>query len=271
MIDRLKVLIEKQKVVIKTFLKRLRNFIFHNEAIYSVVAHAISIGFYVYIQLVKLTSRISIEVPDSYKKIKKQPVIFCFWHGRLLAPIIARKVSTKVSVLLSQGKDAELIAFLMKLFKVGTIRGSSARDRQDKGGAGGFKQMVKLLEDQKENVAIAPDGPIGPRMRVAPGVAMLSLVAGASIIPLTISARSKIIFNTWDKFLLLLPFSKIRVKFGEPIVPFYENNKRKSLEEYRQEIENFMIALTHELDKKMKTKLIMPAERDKKNNPLKRK
>jgi len=264
-------LLEKQKEHIKAFFKKVRNFIFHNEIIYAATSRIISIAFYGYIMFVKFTSIISIELPKNYNEIQKEPVIFCFWHGRLMAPIIARKCTSKVSVLLSQGKDAELVVLLMRMFKVGTIRGSAARNRQDKGGASSFKQMVRMLKEQKENIAIAPDGPIGPRMRVASGVAMLSLITGAKVVALTVSARPKIIFNTWDKFLFLLPFSKIRVKFENPVAPYDCNNNRKELETYRSEIENVMISLTHEIDKKMKTKLISPEDVDKKNNPFKRK
>lgn len=209
-------------------------------------------------------------------KIRNKPLIFIFWHGRSFAPLLARRYTGKASVLLSKGKDGDMLAFLMKFFKLSTVRGSTGRKDKgtvvvDKGGADSFKQMVKLIKHKNTSVAISPDGPIGPRMRVHRGTPMLSLLTNTPVVPVTISASRRFIFKTWDSYFLPLPFSKIVVKVGDPMFPRNKNNEKKQQSAYLEEIETTMISLTQELDKIMKSSIIYPSNVDKRNNTLKRK
>jgi lysophospholipid acyltransferase (LPLAT)-like uncharacterized protein len=60
--------------------------------------------------------------------------------------------------------------------------------------------MVKALQNESD-IAIVPDGPRGPRYEAQIGVIELSKLTGKPIVPITFSA-SKIMLNTWDRFLL---------------------------------------------------------------------
>jgi len=67
-------------------------------------------------------------------------------------------------------------------------------------------------------VAIAPDGPRGPRCKVQPGVIQLAKLSGRPIFPFTFSATPRKVLHTWDRFILPLPFSRGVFVWGDPIV-----------------------------------------------------
>lgn len=137
-------------------------------------------------------------------------VIGAFWHGTLLMmPLVYRGRGLKV--LVSRHRDGEFIGRMIKLLGVGTIRGSTTR-----GGASGIRGLARALKEGYD-VAIAPDGPRGPRHRVQPGVIQLAKMSGCPIFPLTFSASPKKLLHTWDHFLIPFPFSRGVFMWGEPI------------------------------------------------------
>jgi len=170
------------------------------------------------------------------------PSIVTFWHGRLfLLPFVLREYAEKVAVLISRHRDGELIAQIVERMGFKTVRGSAGKG---KGGERAFKEMVKLIEEGYI-VAITPDGPRGPREVVKPGVAKLAVKTGAPVYPLTFSAEWKFQLNSWDRFLVPLPFSKCRVVLGEPINP----QSFRSEESLRSEIELKLRELTEKADR----------------------
>lgn len=170
------------------------------------------------------------------------PSIVTFWHGRMfLLPFVLREYAEKVAVLISRHRDGELIAQIVERMGFKTVRGSAGKG---KGGERAFKEMVKLIE-KGYIVAITPDGPRGPREVVKPGVAKLAVKTGAPVYPLTFSAEWKFRLNSWDRFLVPLPFSKCRVVLGEPINP----QAFRSEESLRSEIELKLRELTEKADR----------------------
>lgn len=170
------------------------------------------------------------------------PSIVTFWHGRMfLLPFVLREYAEKVAVLISRHRDGELIAQIVERMGFKTVRGSAGKG---KGGERAFKEMVKLIEEGYI-VAITPDGPRGPREVVKPGVAKLAVKTGAPVYPLTFSAEWKFRLNSWDRFLVPLPFSKCRVVLGEPI----NLQAFRSEESLRSEIELKLRELTEKADR----------------------
>ena len=49
------------------------------------------------------------------------------------------------------------------------------------------------------------------------GVLYLAREAGVPIIPVAVAAHPKIVFKTWDRFELPLPFSRMILRVGEPL------------------------------------------------------
>jgi lysophospholipid acyltransferase (LPLAT)-like uncharacterized protein len=119
-------------------------------------------------------------------------LILAFWHGRLLMmPYCYRE--DRMSILISQHRDGEMIARTMGWFGHDSIRGSSTR-----GGTSALKAVVKHLRAGKD-VAFTPDGPRGPRHRVQGGVIQAARLGGVPIVPVTFSAHPAKVFSSWDR------------------------------------------------------------------------
>ena len=178
-------------------------------------------------------------------------LIGTIWHSRImLSPSIWPKGAQPAKVLISRSGEGDAIARAAALNGVGAIRGSSLnlkKREKAKGAMSGFKQMVRHLRDGG-CMAIMPDGPRGPRMRLGLGPLMIAQMAGVPIVPATWSTRWGKTFNSWDRFILPFPFGKGVIAYGEPITVPKEADA-ETLEALRAELEARMIALTHEVDR----------------------
>jgi lysophospholipid acyltransferase (LPLAT)-like uncharacterized protein len=65
--------------------------------------------------------------------------------------------------------------------------------------------------------AITPDGPKGPRYEAKKGIVELARLANKMILPVTYSSSKKRVIQSWDRFLLPYPFSRIVFVWGDPI------------------------------------------------------
>ncbi len=141
------------------------------------------------------------------------PVIFAFWHRSLLA--CAHRFRNKdIAILISRSFDGELIARIVERLGFVAIRGSSSR-----GGAAGLRAMSEAYK-AGHRCAITADGPRGPSQIAKPGAAQLAQLVGATWVgafyALPISAWT---LNSWDKFLIPKPFSKVLVTFPPHVAP----------------------------------------------------
>jgi lysophospholipid acyltransferase (LPLAT)-like uncharacterized protein len=167
-------------------------------------------------------------------------VIGAFWHSRLLMMPLAYK-GKKLSFLVSPHRDGQVVGKALKRFGFHAILGSTSKK-----GFSAIREMTKSLRSGSD-IAIAPDGPRGPRFVVQIGVIELAKLTGSPVIPLTFSASRKKIFNTWDRFLLPCPFSKGVIIYGEPI-DVDPDCDRAHLEEKRILLEKRLVELTEKAD-----------------------
>ncbi len=117
----------------------------------------------------------------------------------------------RVGMMVSQHRDGEFIARAVKLFGIDSLRGSTTR-----GSLSALRGMVRFYRTGA-NLAITPDGPQGPRHVVQMGVIELARQTGAPIFPVTYGASCKKVFNSWDHFILPLPFCRVVYMWGEPL------------------------------------------------------
>jgi len=179
------------------------------------------------------------EIPRSFWE-RGVPAIGAFWHGRLLMmPLIYR--GKKLSFLVSSHRDGQVVGKSLTRFGFHAILGSTYRR-----GFSAFKQMVKAHQNGSD-IAIAPDGPRGPRYRVQIGVIELAKLTGRPVVPISFSASKKKVFKTWDHFLLPYPFSKGVFIWGEPIVVDPDGD-RTHMEEKRALLEKRLNELTERAD-----------------------
>ena len=91
--------------------------------------------------------------------------------------------------------------------------------------------------------AITPDGPRGPKYQVATGIIQLAQLTNAPIIPVSYDLSWKIALNSWDGFLIPLPFSRVILRIGTPVtVPQSADNEER--EHKRLELETILKSLS---------------------------
>ena len=136
--------------------------------------------------------------------------ILAFWHRHLLLMPYAYQ-GPRISVLVSQSKDGELIARTVARLGIDSSRGSSSR-----GGVAGLRALLRKAEEGWD-IAFTPDGPRGPASEVQPGVILAAAATGLPVVPVAIAASRAKRLNSWDRFLVPLPFSTVHFVYGEPL------------------------------------------------------
>jgi lysophospholipid acyltransferase (LPLAT)-like uncharacterized protein len=172
-------------------------------------------------------------------RAQRRNVIYAFWHGHLLY-LMYRYRGSGVYILVSQSEDGEMLSRILQRFGLPTIRGSSSR--------GGRRSLLELVRRARAgaSAAIAPDGPRGPRHQAQSGIITLARLTEIPIIPLAVGARWKIECQSWDRFLLPLPGSRVIVAYGESVV-VPSDADTEVLEQKRQELEGKLLKLTEEV------------------------
>jgi lysophospholipid acyltransferase (LPLAT)-like uncharacterized protein len=131
------------------------------------------------------------------------PTIFAFWHRSLLT-CAHRFRNRDIAILISRSFDGELIARTVELLGFRAIRGSSSR-----GGASALRQIAEAYR-AGHICAFTADGPRGPAMVAQPGPVHLAQLVDApwagTFYALPLSAWQ---LNTWDRFLIPKPFSRV--------------------------------------------------------------
>ena len=194
--------------------------------------------FYRLILCYSWTFRLKIENDKDWMEYRRNGgvVLLCTWHQQFFSAIRPfKKYKTfNPSIMISQSKDGEIVARMALRNGWDPVRGSSS-----KGGMGALKKMIANLKENKLAVHII-DGPIGPSGIVKAGAIRLAHAANAVIVPLSVSAEKAWYFNSWDKFLLPKPFSKVFLRFGK-MIKFDRVKDRESFEKQRKHLEEIML------------------------------
>jgi len=140
-------------------------------------------------------------------------VLLCIFHQQFFPLIEQSKKYKKFSpcVMISRSRDGDIVAPVFQLAGWQVARGSSS-----KGGKQAMEEMVKAISDNGLGANIV-DGPTGPIGKVKPGSVRIAQKSGAVIVPCCVAAESAWYFNSWDRFMIPKPFSKLVIKFGNVI------------------------------------------------------
>ncbi len=192
---------------------------------------------YYFVQLYSMTFRLKIENEDHWQKLVRQgtPVLLCGWHQQFFSAIRHFKSYSRFhpGLMISQSKDGDLISGVANRTGWITPRGSSSQ--------GGKRAMGAMIDHLKAHGfgAHILDGPRGPMGRVKAGVIKMALEAETMVVPFYTRASHAWIFNSWDRFMLPKPFSRVYITFGQAI--WFENFKDpKQFEDHRLYLENIM-------------------------------
>ena len=216
-----------------------------------------------YMGLVRRTTRWTFEGVENLTPLQesRQGFIACAWHSRFLMTTAGwSKMNQKPHVLISKSRDGNLVAFTSKFLKAGVIRGSrrSKLSGASKRGAGALRDMVQTLKNG-DCIFMTPDGPRGPRMRMGEGPLRLAKLSGAPMIAYGLSTSNKVLFNSWDRFMLPLPFGRGKIIWAGPVYVAADASDVE-IETQRLRLENLLNQATQTADISVGNSPILPAE-----------
>lgn len=186
-----------------------------------------------FIRLLRATIRLSHHGDAEMRRMEREGerFIIAFWHRHLLLMPYSYR-GKRISVLISQHKDGELIARTMGHFGIGSSRGSSTR-----GGAAGFRDLLRRVREGYD-LGITPDGPRGPASVVKPGAIQLAALSGLPLVPVALGASRAKYLKSWDRFVIPLPFASVALVYGEP----YRVPRDAEIEPAARELEHRLLA-----------------------------
>lgn len=163
-------------------------------------------------------------------------IIYCIWHENLLLPSIYFG-RPDIAVLISQHRDGQLLASLIRSIGMGMVCGSSTR-----GGADAVRRMVS--DDAPfRHLAVTPDGPRGPRRVVQQGLVYVASRTGMKVACVGVGYRRPWRLGSWDRFAIPRPFTRARCLTGG-LISVPAGLRAAQLEPYRLLIQAEMDRLT---------------------------
>lgn len=162
--------------------------------------------------LLKLTVRVEHvgRLPD----FEIGPHIACAWHEALLPYFVAAMPYPRAHVWMNHPlwymRGIHVFLGWMGVRKL--VLGSS--------GHGGRAALAALVPELEKGLPtfMNPDGPHGPARQVRDGVLLLSESTGAPVVALRIECSRALRLPTWERKLVPLPWSRVTVTYGQPLV-----------------------------------------------------
>lgn len=163
------------------------------------------------LRLVGLTWRYEVIAEDGVTPVgyghRTGGEIYCFWHQCVL-PCAVYFRYTHAVILISRSFDGELITRTLRLFGFDAVRGSSSR-----AGLEGLLGLKRVIERGTPAIFTA-DGPRGPIYETKMGPIKLAQLTGAPIGAFHLQPERVWVVNSWDRFLLPKPFTRIVVSWA---------------------------------------------------------
>jgi len=153
--------------------------------------------------------------------------ILAIWHNNMVMTIYLFR-RRGINSVISASRDGDLSAFVQTAMGFRAARGGSSSNS-----LGVFRVMLRALR-RGESIAITPDGPRGPKYILKPGVAALSRKTQVPILPMCADGAGTLHLRTWDRLRLPIPFSRVTVMFGTPILVGEEENDAEATKRIEQ-------------------------------------
>jgi lysophospholipid acyltransferase (LPLAT)-like uncharacterized protein len=176
---------------------------------------------FVYFRLITRTARWNMEGRENIAAARAsgRPLLWTFWHGQAM-PFVQyadRFEDNKSFIAILVGDDRWDV--------LSTLSARLQADRSyavDMGGnpvAAGRAVLnaIKAMRLGKQLV-LAPDGPDGPPYVAKEGVGYLARKAAAAVLPVGAWTRQAFQMRRWDRYLVPLPFARVHLSFGRPIL-----------------------------------------------------
>ncbi len=165
--------------------------------------------------------------------------IYVFWHEFILFPLYLRG-HNNLTMLLSQHRDGDVLSRTAYHMGFDVVRGSTYR--------GGTTALRELMQKSRGmNLTITPDGPRGPRRKLAQGSIYLASKLGLPIVVMGFGYDRPWRMKTWDRFALPRPYSRARAVIS-PEIHLPADLDREGIEHYRQHVDTLLNRLTCEAE-----------------------
>ncbi len=166
------------------------------------------------------------------------PVVAVLWH-QMVIPGVAFFRDMGIVIMVSRSRDGEMIARAAERLGFLTVRGSSSR-----GGSEALHELLGAVRRGRKT-AITVDGPRGPAREAKGGAVAAARCTGAPVLPIACRARPAVYAGSWDRTMIPLPFARVAVAIGDPIV-VPEDIPEEECERYRIEIGRAIDRAEHE-------------------------
>ena len=185
----------------------------------------------VYLWCMTLRSKNMNEEEENHFKNLTGPYILTLWHGRIFYLFYYLRRHPDYFLLISPSEDGDLLARLARLMGYSVIRGSTYKKA-----VSAARSLIKVLR-RNQRIIIVADGSRGPKCVAQPGFVQLAGITGTPIFPMTFGAKNKVVLNSWDQFIIPLPFTRCTLNFSSPI-SLPKKSSEQIIEEKRLELEN---------------------------------
>jgi len=167
-----------------------------------------------YFRLVARTCRIS-------GAVNQDQAVLAFWHEFnhvCFVVALARRRKLPHASFSTRGFRGVVITSMMR--RTGAdVRVLSLPPEGDRSAGRDFALRLAALGRDGYSPVVTPDGPFGPARAVKPGALIVARESGVHIQPWAASVRPAVrLTGRWDRQLVPLPFSRIRLAQGPPLV-----------------------------------------------------
>lgn len=139
-------------------------------------------------------------------------VIYACLHRDIL-PCLLFVQPARPCLLVSGSDDGAILVRVLRGSGFGFVRGATGER-----GARALVELRRVLEAGRP-VGIAVDGPKGPFGDIRDGVGQLAALTGRPVVPLLAVPGPALRLRTWDRTVVPLPGSRVRVRVGRPLEP----------------------------------------------------
>jgi lysophospholipid acyltransferase (LPLAT)-like uncharacterized protein len=165
--------------------------------------------------------------------------IYIFWHENILFPLFLRG-HCNISMLLSRHTDADILDRVARMMGFGAVRGSSYH-----GGSAALRELVQRAKTG--SLTMTPDGPRGPRRRLAAGCIFLASTLGIPLVAMGFGYDRPWRAGTWDRFAIPRPGSRGRAVVSRAVhIP--PDLDRQALEWHRAGVERLLNHLSDDAE-----------------------
>ena len=180
---------------------------------------------HIFLRIIGFTYRIRFH-PDARMNLNKAQkngrpfYVYAVWHQNIIAAVLAHMGKPHI-VLVSPSKDGEYVAVTCEKMGYIPFRGSSNNQ-----GRRGMQQVIARMKEDILPSCVTVDGPLGPVHHVKAGAVEIARQTKAPLLALCPVPEKYWSFNSWDRFRLPKPFTRIVITTGSPRHVNGEDNEK---------------------------------------------